>query len=457
MRGLLAGAIMVIGPIISDAQEARVLTFEETIKIALSNSVSLNQQKNQLEYNQAQKASAIAQFVPSVSANLQAAQFNGNSFNQQQGRVINGIRDNISGSVNANVVLFNGLSKISSLKAASKQVEAQSYFVKRTSQDVINTVSAQYLQILLDVELYRIAEKNLETQKKQLEQVKAQVELGSRPPVDEPNQLATTNGAELRLIQAEVALNNDKALLKSTLLLDPFVDFEVKKPEWDLNEILSDNRNHEELFEAAKENRGDLLRALNQEEASLFNMNATRANMTPTLLAFFNLGSSFNFQHGIPDSVLAREPSINRPFGSQFGTDNIYKSYGLQLSIPLFNGFQSRTNYYQQKVLYRNSKLNRSNAEILAKTDVFRTYQNLQTQKKTYTVSQSQFSAAEVAFQLESERYNLGITNFVDYVRANQAYVQAETDLAQAEFRLLFQKVLVEYATGTLKIEDLQD
>jgi outer membrane protein len=33
-------------------------------------------------------------------------------------------------------------------------------------------------------------------------------------------------------------------------------------------------------------------------------------------------------------------------------------------------------------------------------------------------------------------------------------FVQAQTDKAQAEYRFLFQKVLLDYAVGTLKVED---
>jgi outer membrane protein len=441
---------------IVQAQQSQILTFEEAIRIALDKNINLNQQKNTLELNYAQRLASMTAFAPSVSINAQAAQFNGNSFNQQQGRAINGVRDNVNGSLNANLTLFNGLGRVSTLKAASHQADAQSYFVKRTSQDLINTVASQYLQVLLDVELFRIAKENYETQKRQLEQIAAQVELGARPPVDGLNQEAQTNSAELRMLQAEININNDKAILTTTLLLDPFQSIDVVKPNWSIDEILNDNRDHEALYEIAKTNRGDIQRAINQEKAAQYNMMASRSNMMPSLNAFFNYGSSYNFQHNVPDTILAQDPSINRPFGSQFGTDNTYKSYGLQLSIPIFSGLQSRTVFYQQKVTYRNSKLNRSNAEIQAKTDVIRTFRNFQVQKKTFTVSQSQLNAANQAFQLETERFNLGVTNFVDYVRANLAFVQAQTDMAQAEFRLLFQKVLLEYATGTLKIEDLE-
>jgi len=444
---LLTAVIMV------RAQDSLVLTFEDAIKIALENNVNLNQQKNQLEFNQAQKQSSIASMGPNVNINSQARQVNGNYFNQQQAKVVNGVSDNINASLNANMILFNGNGRISTLKAASSQLDAQSYFLKRTSEDVINTVANQYLQVLLDIELFKIAQQNHETQIRQLEQVKEQVSVGSRPAVDELNQEAQANSAELRMLQAQITLNNDKAILTSALLLDPFQGVVVVKPSWNMQEILNDNRDHEALYEIAKANRGDIQRAISNEKAFQYNMNASRSNMMPTLSAFFNYGSSYNFIHDVPDSIIAKDPSINRPFSKQFGTDNIYKSYGLQLTIPIFSGLQNKTTYVQQRTAYKNSQLTKSNVEIQAKTDVLRTHRNFQVQKKTFVVSQSQLKAAEQAYQLETERYNLGVTNFVDYVRANQAFVQAQTDLAQAEYRLLFQKVLVEYATGTLQLE----
>jgi outer membrane protein TolC len=117
---------------------------------------------------------------------------------------------------------------------------------------------------------------------------------------------------------------------------------------------------------------------------------------------------------------------------------------------------QNRANFVQQRVAYENSVLTKKNTEIQVKTDVVRAYQNYNLYAKTFTVSVDQLKAAEAAFQLETERYNLGVTTFVDYSNANKVYVQAQTDKAQAEYRLLFQKVALDYATGTLKAEDIQ-
>ncbi len=432
------------------------LTFEEAVSIALKNNVTLGQQRNQLEVSQMQKTASIASVAPSISVNANAQQFNGNSFNQQQGRAINGIRDAVNGSLNANLTLFNGFSTINNIRMTNSQLDAQSYFVKRTTEDVINTVAAQFLTVLLDMELLKIATENFEALNVQLNQITEQVKLGSRSPVDEYNQQGQTKGAELRMLQAEINLTNDKALLTQTLLLDPFIEIEVAKPSWTISDMDLVNPKLDEMYALAKENRGDLLRAIKNEEAAKFGVQITRGLYAPSLNAFFNYGSAYNYQHGIPDSVLANNPSINRDFQDQFREDNVYKSYGVGLSIPILNGYQTRSRVMQQKITFRNSTLLKDNAEIQVKTDVLRAAKNFEVGRKSYTVSVAQLEAAQMAYQLESERYNLGITNFVDYAQANRVLVQAQADKSQAEFRLIFQRVLLEYATGTLKIEGVQ-
>ena len=246
----------------------KILTFEEAVKIAMANSYLLNQQRNNLEYSQMQRLSSIAGVGPNVQLNSTASEFNGNSFNNQVGRVVNGIRDNVTGSISANLNLFSGFNRINSIRQYANQLEAQSYFVKRTAQDIINTVSTQYLNVMLDVELAKIANGNFEALKKQYEQVKEQVKLGSRSPVDEYNQDAQQKGAELKYVQAQILLDNDKALLAQTLLMDPFEQFDVEKPNWDVNTIGSEVLNPEELSNRAKESRGDYLRAVKNERAS---------------------------------------------------------------------------------------------------------------------------------------------------------------------------------------------
>jgi outer membrane protein len=460
MKGILT-SIAVIFSIVavhgqSSSDTSQVLTFEEAVKIGLMNSVTLNQQRNNLQLTQMAKTSSLASLGPSVSLNGNARRLDGNSFDQQQGRAVNGIRDNVSVSLDAEITLFQGFNNLYTLKQNAKLVDAQAYFVKRTSQDVINTVSNQYLQVLLDVELLRIAKENFEVQNQQLQQTHEFVVAGSRAPVDELNQDALTKAAELTMVQAEITLNNDKALLTQSLLADPFDEFEVVKPGWDINTMNDVNLAPDYMLQTAKLNRADYLQAERTESARKYGMRASQGNMMPRVYAFGSYGTAYNYIYGIPDSVRQQNEGINRPWKDQFRTDNVYKVYGLGITIPLFNGFQNRAGYVQQRVNYENSQLLTKSLEVQLKTDIQRARRNFEGAQKAFLVSQAQLKSAEEAYRLETERSNLGLTNLIEYSTANRAFVQAQTNFAQAEYRLLFQKIQLDYALGTLKIENFQ-
>lgn len=406
----------------------------------------------------------MASLAPSINGNASAQQFNGNSFNQNTGLVTNGVRDNVNASLSASVTLFSGLGNINGIKQYTSLLEAQSNLVNRTAQDVMNNVAAQYLRVMLDEELLKIAKENFEYLKKQMEQTKEMVTLGSKSQVDEYNQDALTKGAELRFVQAEIALANNKALLAQTLLMDAFEQFEVEKPNWDLNAISNEILNLEQLAEQAKLSRGDYLRAVNNEEAARASLNIARGSLFPTIRAFGSLGSSYNYQHDVPKTITDPDtgneidnPFYPRPFNEQFKTNNFYKQYGVQLNIPIFNGLQQRTFLVQQRVAYDNNMLAKKNLEMQIKNDVLRAVRVYEGAKKAFTVSVDQLGAAEKAFNFETERFNLGLTNFVDYSNANKVFIQSQTDKAQAEYLLIFQKILLEYAVGTLKPEEFQN
>ncbi len=458
---LFVVGLLVAAGVLAQSQTPRVITFEEAIQIALRNSVLLNTARNNLELAQAQKLSAIGSIGPNVNATISASQFDGNSFNQQVGQVVNGVRDNVSASLSANILIFNGFSTINYLRAATEQLDAQTYLVQRTTQDVMNTVAVQYLQVLLDTELLTIARQNFEAQLKLLDQVQAQVELGAKSPVDQYNQDALTKGAEYRAVLAEVTLDNDRALLAQTLQLDANETFDVQKPVWDPGAVIQSNLQIDSLIEVAKVHRADYLRAVKMENAAHHQAMAVMGNMLPSLVGFANVGSSYNYQHNVPKTVLDENgveilnPEYPRPFSDQMRTNNLYKQYGVQLSIPIFNGLRNRATYVQNRVTFRNNKIQHHNLDIQIRNDVLRSVRTYEGSRKAYVVSLDQATAAQAAFEFETERYNLGVTNFVDYTNANRALVQAQTDKAQAEYRLVFQKILIDYAIGTLRPEDV--
>jgi outer membrane protein len=425
------------------------LTFRDAVQIALKNNVTLNQQRNNLFQSQVQKTYAIGQMGPTASVNGAMFRNNGNSFIQQRAEVVNATVDVVQAQLQVQMPLFGGFNNLNLARSASTQLDAQLHQVTRSTQDVINIVSTQYLQVLMDQELVKIARENLEVQKKQYEMVKEQVALGSRSPVDEYNQQALVSSAEVRLVQAEYTLVNDRTTLFQSLVVDPTVVTTIVEPSWDVNAIALDNQDLNQLLAVAAENRSDLKQAKLTEKSSRFAMNSWKGNYFPNISAFYNYGSAYNQVKGTP------RDSLYRDFNNQFFNDNRSSTIGLSFNIPIFSGFRNRYSYVQSKVQYENSKLTSKSREILVKGDVLRAFENFESVKKGYTAGLTGLEASEMAYKLEKERYELGITSFVDFANANRTYIQAQTDMAQAKYRFLFQKIMLDYAVGTLKPEDL--
>lgn len=430
--------------------EVRTLTFKEAVKIGLDKNLLLNQQENLLISSQVNKTAGMLGLGPSVSINGNAGRNDGNSFNQQQGEVVNGVIDFFGANANANMPLFNGLNNFNAYRQASNLYEAQVQLVRRTNQDVIRNVANQYLVCLLDKELLSIQQQNVLTQQQQYEQIKAQVDAGSRAEVDLVNQQYQLKNAELLSMRAAFTLRNDLATLAQTLQLDPLIRLDLAEPSWDVNLEDSEVNGIEEISTRALENRGDLAQARYNEKANQFGYQSSKGTYFPSVNLFAQYGSRYNYIHPSPTFT-----PTNRTFEQQFRDDNTQFTYGLQFAIPIFGAFQNRNATVRNKVAYENSRLQTENTEILVKSDVIRAYQNYRDARVNYDAANAQLKAAELARQLEQERYTLGVSDIVALTLSNQNYFRAQGDFASARYTLMFQKLLIGYAEGTLNFEDI--
>lgn len=422
------------------------LSFKDAVKIGLENNVTLNQQKNQLEYTQINKTSSLLQLGPSIEANGSAYRNDGNSFNQNRGEVINGVIDYVNGSVSASMPIFNGLYQFNLYRQANNVNEAQLHQVNRSSQDVIRNVSNQYLLCMLDQQLININEENVRTQRIQYDQIKAQVELGSKAEADLYNQEYQLKNAELTLVRSRNTYKNDKAQLAITLQLDP-ITFEISDVDWDMNSVMIDSLSLNEMYTTAVDRRSDLKQAAFNEKAAHFGYSSMKGRYMPSLYAGASYGSRYNYVYGGEDE--------NRSFRDQFTKDNTQLSYGLSITIPIYNGLRYRAQAAQTRVTYENAKIASKNAEVVVKTDVSNAFQNFNDAKAAYAASEAQLRAAELSYKVEKERYDLGISDITQLTISNQAYVKAQGDFQSSKFTLMFQRLLINYAIGTLKFEDI--
>lgn len=430
------------------AQDIEKISLQDAINIALENNYQLKQANNQLDLARDRVFSAKADFLPSLNGSLNGTQTVGQQFNNIALAYREEVSNSISGNISANITVFDGFNNILNLRQSRTNEEFEEQSLARTRETIIFTTASRYLQVLLDKELLQIAQEDLEASKKQLEQVKAQVEVGSRPTVDLYDQESIVANNELAVIQQENSLEFSKTRLVRILQIDPLENYEFIQPE--INEDV-DTQSFDliALTQRALSSRADLRAQELLIQAREYDLQMSRSNLYPSLTA--RAGISTNYQdvyRGVDPETQERVPVS---FTDQFFDQRITRFAAFSLNIPIFNNWNNRITIEQAKVNHKNARLDLEDQQYAVQEEVRQAYNDYTTYRKQLETTQKALRAAEKTYETQRQRYNVGSTTLIELSNANARYVQAQSDHVRALYNLIFQEKLLDYYTGRLE------
>jgi outer membrane protein len=430
----------------------RVITIDEAISIALENNYSLKQAKNELDLAEDLIFSEKADFLPSVSANMNGSRTTGQQFlfdrfSEGLDPFVDVSSQSISGGMNASISLFNGFNNILTLKSSQSNKESREQQYERAKELVIFNTASRYLQVLLDKELLAIAKQNLETSTAQLEQVQAQVELGARPMVDLFNQEAQVANDELVVTQRENTLSLNSLLLIRQLEIDPLGAYDFVVPDLTLNGLPWMDVNLRSLVNEALITRSDILSAEASISSLRYQMQVTKNSLLPTLRASAGVSSRYSDQYSIGGAEVS--------FSDQFFDQQVNRSLGLSFNVSLFNNWNRMYSIQSSQVQLKNAELNLDNSKMQVIQEVSQAYNDYSSYVKQLEASEKSLVASERAFQTQQERYNLGASTLIELTQAQSSFVSAQSNYTQAMYNLIFQEKLLDFYLGKLKGDNI--
>ena len=122
------------------------------------------------------------------------------------------------------------------------------------------------------------------------------------------------------------------------------------------------------------------------------------------------------------------------------------ESLGLNLSLPIFNGRQVRTNIRKAELQLESARLqDESTRKQLVSTLESLRNDALGAQQR-YFASKTQLAAATESFRLVTEQFDAGIKNTVELLTEKNNYLNAQSQQLQAKYQaLLAEKLLQRY------------
>ncbi|HKZ72501.1 MAG TPA: TolC family protein, partial [Steroidobacteraceae bacterium] len=143
------------------AQDTRIITFDEAVRIALEQNATLRQTENATEASRVAVEQARARFLPDLSLSTRGTRSFGRTFSESEGRIVDRSTDTVNVGASSSVTLFDGFANVASLREARFGEAASTLDLERTRETVVFTVAANFLALVQQQEQLRVQRENL--------------------------------------------------------------------------------------------------------------------------------------------------------------------------------------------------------------------------------------------------------------------------------------------------------
>ncbi len=369
--------------------------------------------------------------------------------------------------VSSNLVLFNGFSQYNNIKANEYNYLSSSENIKKQQNDLALNVANAYLNVIFTDELFIISKNQFDITKEQLERTKKMVDAGALAKTTQLDIEAQLANEEVNVINAE---NNNKLALLTLMQLmniDSVNAFNIVKPNIEVSGENLLNKSVDEIYETAVRTMPDVKVSEYSLMSSEKNLAAVRGRRAPTLSLNGSLGTGTSELakkvNGYTitgydttavttggDFVLSPRGEVNTspiPFADQF-KDNVNKSFGLTLTVPLFNGLQTHTGVKNAKLNLLNAKLN----EDLVKQNLYKNIAQAYTSAKgalaKYLANKKSVEASEESFKYADQKFNVGAISAFDYNTAKNRLLNAQSNLLQSKYEYILRLKVLDFYQG---------
>lgn len=452
-------------------QAQEVWTLEKCVDYALTNNIQVKQQQLQVQSTKATVTQDKFNMLPS----LNGFAMHGYNWGQTIDRYTNQfatqrVRTN-NFYLSSSVTLFDGFQKINRLRQSQTDLEAANYDTDKYMDDVSLSIATAYLQILFYKEMLKTAENQLDATNKQVDRVLKLVDAGAAAQGDLFTLKAQQAAENSQLVDARNNLGI--AYLTLTQMLDlPSTDgFEIEFPNLEPGAQTALIAKPEQVYEYAIENQPEIKSSELRLKSSEYGLDQARGSLLPTLSLQGSVGTGYSgaavqldsltpkgeipigyyySSPGIPQSVytVQFDPVYKDKLFADQISDNINQSLSFNLSIPIFNGYSSRTAISKAKINVENSKYNLEISKLNLRKTIQQAYADAQAAYNKFQSSISGVEASKESYRYAEQRFIIGMMNSVDYNNAKTNLEKSESDLLQAKYNFIFKTTVLDFYMG---------
>lgn len=305
--------------------------------------------------------------------------------------------------------------------------EASNSNALATTEDIVMAADIAFYNALTAQAILQVAAQTVKTRQATQSQVGQLAKNNLRSTLDLSFADVNLSQAQLLRLDAQNSAEASMSALDEVLGLDHYVGYELVGESTGLQ---PPPPGYDSLIQQALQQRPDLAALNYDQQSSRKYAKAEWEQMLPSIAAA-----------GTAGSVPVRS--------DQFYTSNWWGAVGVNLNIPIFNGFlyssQAKEANYRADAASQNSRELRD--QIVR--DVHNAWLEANTAYQRIGVTAQLMSQANMGLQLAQARYKLGLSSIVELSQAELQQTSAQIDNTEAQYRYRLALATINYQIGT--------
>jgi outer membrane protein len=450
----------------------------QCVQYAMDNNISVKQNEIQAKFAYLNyKQSSLSKYPSANFSNNYSYRF-GKSENPSTGILENQDFFSIGLNFQSSVEIFNWYSKRNSILANQWELEAAKAGTEKLKNDIALTVANAYLQILLAREQQKIAAVQVQQSIAQLGIIQKQVRAGALPELNAVELEAQVARDSANYIAAKGNVEQAKFVLKAYMNIDAGEPF-------DIIEQSAENIPVENIADLQPEIvYASAIANLPQQKVNNFKLKAAAANVKvargmlyPTISGYGSLGTNYGyfrvptfqqvFSGYIPSGLVISNSSggftdVQRPVftnGTKSGyitaepfstqlNNNFGQSIGINISVPIFNGWSARANYERNKLNITTLELQKDLDNKTTKQDIYQAYNAAIIAMEKFNSSRKSVEASQRSFDFATKRFNIGMLSTLELITNQNNLFRAKLEQVLNQFDYVFKMKVLEFYKG---------
>lgn len=443
MKNTLPSLLLIICSLaFSQAGAQKLWTIDDCINYAMQNNITLQKSRLQLQAAGEDVRASKGALLPTLNANTSQSlgyrpwQDAGTATvtNGQVNTKVDKTYYNGNYGLNLQWTVWNGNKNRNNLRLSRLSEQQGELNVQEQANSIQERIAQLFVQCLYLHEAIGVSQAGLETSQKNENRGKEMVEVGKMSKADLAQLTAQRATDEYSVVEAQSQLANSKLQLKQLLELTGEQDFDIAIPPSTDDEALAIIPALQTVYEQALATRPEIDNKKLAIESSNLSLAIAKAGWLPTVSVSGGFTTSTN-------------SLTSNSWGNQMKT-NTNMSAGLTLSVPIFDGWQTRSSVNKARIQQQQAQL-----DLLDEQKTL--YQTIEGYWLDATTNQQKFRAAtttveseQQSYDLLSEKFALGLTNIIELLQGKDKLLSAQQNQLQSKFLTILNLQLLRFYSG---------